>query len=186
MVGTKIHSAPSVSRGGKRVNAYEVVTERICGLLEKGTAPWRRRWRGGERIPQNLVSHRPYRGMNPFVLECMGYDSPFWLSFKQAKGLGGSVKKGEKGSPVVFWKWFTPKNADPKDPSYLGCRRDRQGRPMLPLLRYFNVFNVAQCEGVDVPAIEAPERNHTPVEAAERLVDGYSQPQSLTHGIGQA
>ena len=173
MALTTVRSAPSVSRGGKKVNAYEVVTERICGLLEKGTIPWRRRWRGGERIPQNLVSHRPYRGMNPFILECMGYDSPFWLSFKQAKERGGSVKKGEKGSPVVFWKWL---DVDDKETGR---------KKKIPLLRYFSVFNVEQTDGVEWTDPSAPEKaEHQRIQEAEAIVSGYAKGPTIRHRVG--
>ena len=55
-------------------------------------------------LPRNLVTQKPYRGINPFLLMAMGYESPHWLTFRQASQLGGSVKKGEKACPVVFWK----------------------------------------------------------------------------------
>ena len=87
---------------------YQLVTDRVVSLLERGVVPWRRPWSGADVQPQNLLSRRPYRGINPFLLGCTGFASPFWLTFRQAKALGGSVRKGEKGTPVILWKrWRT-------------------------------------------------------------------------------
>src|SRR5689334_14374973 len=86
--------------------AYQVITDRIVSLLEAGTVPWQKPWNGAELTPKNLISKREYRGVNVFLLNAMGYASPFWLTFKQAAELGGYVKKGESACPVVFWKWL--------------------------------------------------------------------------------
>lgn len=75
---------------------HDMITERICDILERGEIPWRKPWR---RIgaPKNLISKKPYRGVNVLTLCALGYDSPWFLTFKQAKELGGAVRKGEKG-----------------------------------------------------------------------------------------
>src|SRR2546429_4502932 len=104
---------PEATRG-KRVDGkvesymkndvYQIVTDRIIRLLETGTVPWRQPWKGGARAPRNFISRKPYRGINLFLLNAAGYACPFWLTFKQVHSLDGSVKKGEKSFPVVFWK----------------------------------------------------------------------------------
>ena len=73
-------------------------------MLEQGAAPWQKPWRVASQMPRNLVSGKPYRGINGFLLHAIQYASPFWLTFKQAQALGGNVKRGEKSMPVVFWK----------------------------------------------------------------------------------
>src|SRR5271169_6791356 len=82
--------------------AYDVVTESIIKQLERGVAPWRKPWR--TEMPANLVSEKEYRGINVFLLTCRGYGSRFWLTYRQAQGLGGNIKKREHGTQVVFWK----------------------------------------------------------------------------------
>jgi antirestriction protein ArdC len=119
-------------------NVYEIVTEQIIKQLESGVAPWRKPWRA--ESPCNLVSGKPYRGINPFLLASQGYGSRYWLTFAQANKLGGHVRKGEKSSTVVFWQIGEEKiikNAEGKD---------RKSKPVL--LRYYSVFNVEQCEGI--------------------------------------
>ena len=81
--------------------AYEVITDRVIEKLEAGTVPWCKPWHGAVGMPKNLVSGKQYRGINVFLLRCLGYESPYFLTFKQSKKLGGHVRKGEKGCPVV-------------------------------------------------------------------------------------
>ena len=73
-------------------------------MLTQGTVPWHKPWKARTGLPRNLVSHKSYRGINVFLLLAMSYESPFWLTFRQTLQLGGSVRKGEKSCPVVFWK----------------------------------------------------------------------------------
>ncbi|MFC1863686.1 ArdC-like ssDNA-binding domain-containing protein [Thermodesulfobacteriota bacterium] len=82
--------------GQKRI--YEMINSRITGLLEKGEIQWRKPWVSGE--PLNFINKKPYRGINPFILISSGFSCPYWVSFKQAKGKGGSIKDGENGFPV--------------------------------------------------------------------------------------
>ena len=84
---------------------YEIVTQRITEQLERGTIPWKQPWLGGDAgLPRNLVSGKAYRGINTLLLGSLGHATPDFLTFKQAQALGGSVKKGSHGFPIVFWK----------------------------------------------------------------------------------
>jgi len=156
---------------------YEMITGRIVTLLEQGTVPWRKPWAGGraEAIPMNLTSKREYRGINIFLLACMGYSSRYWLSFKQAQEKGGHVRKGEKGTPVIFWKRYET--------------ADRQTGEVkeVPVLRYYTVFNLDQIDGVDAP--DAPEpvnANFEPIAEAERIVRNMPKPPLIVHGEPRA
>ena len=101
-----------------RADVYQIVTDRIIGLLEQSVAPWRKPWTGGaDGMPANLVSKNAYTGINPFLLAVSGYDSRWWLTYKQAQDLGGHVKKGQKGSPIVFCKPYLKTETCPDDPS---------------------------------------------------------------------
>ena len=162
---------------------YDVITDRVIEKLEAGTIPWEKAWHGQVGMPKNLKSGKEYRGINPFLLHCLGYESPYFLTFKQCKERNGSVRKGEKGCPVVFWKWFSPKNQPtPDDPDYMFSRRDENGRVLVPMLRYYTVFNVAQCDHIDAPALNTPEREHTPIQAAERIVEAMQSAPAIQHG----
>ena len=90
------------------IKSYERITERIVSLLEQGTVPWHKPWQVKTGLPRNLVTQKPYRGVNPFLLLAMGYESPHWLTFRQALQLGGNVKKGEK-SCLLLWQMIGDK-----------------------------------------------------------------------------
>lgn len=94
----------------KRADVYEQITERIIALLETGAVPWRKPWNAQTGLPRNLISGHPYRGINVFLLHSMNYESPLWLTYKQALDLGGHVRKGERACPVVFWKQWEREN----------------------------------------------------------------------------
>ena len=112
-------------------SVYEIVTSRILEQLEKGEIPWRKPWRS--LPPANLVSKKPYRGINVFLLALAGYGSQYWLTFNQAKQLGGNVRKGEHGTKIVFWKCnhYETETAD-------GEVEERKSA----FLRYYTVFNL--------------------------------------------
>jgi len=84
---------------------YEVITGQIVEQLERGVVPWARPWKVDGLAPSNLVSRRPYRGINVFLLGFRAASTPWWLTFRQAKALGGSVLAGERSTPVIFWRW---------------------------------------------------------------------------------
>ncbi len=85
------------------MNVYAIVTEKIINLLEQGVVPWRRPWTGGG-LPRNVVSKKPYRGINHFLLSASKYVKPYWLTMRQTNELGGHVRKGEESTIIVFWK----------------------------------------------------------------------------------
>jgi len=86
-------------------DVYETITARILAALAQGVVPWQKPWDARQGRPRNLVSGKPYRGMNVWMLAGQG-GSPFWLTERQARQLGGHVKQGERGTTVLFWKWL--------------------------------------------------------------------------------
>ena len=150
------------------MDVYAIVTEKIINLLESGVVPWRRPWTS-TGLPRNLVSKKPYRGVNCFLLSASKYVSPFWLTIRQANELGGHVRKGEESTVVVFWKVDDAKQSteDLDNAETDGKTRRRF------LLRYYRVFNLEQCELPQtvldrLPKTEAHE--HDPIETAERII----------------
>ncbi|MEI8288157.1 MAG: zincin-like metallopeptidase domain-containing protein [Verrucomicrobiota bacterium] len=154
------------------IKSYERITERIVALMEQGTVPWHKPWQVQTGLPRNLVTQKPYRGINPFLLMAMSYESPHWLTLRQANQLGGTVKKGEKSCPVVFWKQMQIED------------KETEESKRIPLLRLYHVFNVAQCEGLkNVPVAEAEAFALT--EAAE-IVAKMPQSPVIKHGMTAA
>jgi len=148
------------------MDVYKMITDRVVESLEKGAVPWQKPWAGGKSgMPRNFVSTKAYRGINVFLLSytshCLGYQSPFWVSYKQAASLGGNVRKGEKSQcPVVFFSTIEKKevNEDGEHDTFA-------------MLRYTPMFNTDQCEGLKVPDLsEAPKKDHEKIDSAEKIV----------------
>src|SRR5919106_3959309 len=115
---TDPHHAPS--RQEEAMSIYDRITAAILQRLTDGVVPWHRPWTAG--VPRNLVSRRPYRGINVWLTLSAGFASPDWLTLTQANALGGGIRPGARGTPVVFWQWG---EADEEDESH--ARR----RPLL-------------------------------------------------------
>lgn len=154
------------------MNAYDIITGRIIALLEQGTVPWHKPWTATTGIPQNLITKKPYRGINVFLLMSMRYASPFWLTFHQTSLLGGSVRKGEKSCPVVFWKPLTVKDDQSAE--------ERK----IPLLRLYHVFNLAQCDGL---SFAPPPELFAPVGSKpDEIVSAMPNRPVIKHGMSYA
>ena len=141
---------------------YQMVTDRIIAKLEAGTIPWKHFASSPLGAPKNLVSNKPYHGINYFLLgACSKYSSPFWLTFHQAQELGGHVRKGERSEIVVFWKFLQVEDKQ------TGEKKE------IPFLKYSHVFNLQQCEGLKLPATVASPtpRNTDPIREAQAIVD---------------
>ena len=133
-------------------DTYQRITDTIVEQLEAGTKPWVRPWRGNVRssiIPLRATGET-YRGINVIMLwlsgQLSGYEENSWMTYRQASELGGQVRKGEKGTLVVKYGTFTPKEREDDDRS-------------IPYLKGYTVFNVEQIENL-------PDRFKSPVEDA--------------------
>src|SRR5260370_33024163 len=120
------------------MDIYAIVTDKIINLLESGVVPWRRPWTS-TGLPGTLVSKKPYRGVNVFLLSASKYVSPFWLTMRQANELGGHIRKGEESTAIVFWK------IDEAKQSTEDLDADEKTRRRF-LLRFYRVWNLEQCE----------------------------------------
>ncbi len=127
---------------------YQRVTDQIVSELEKGTRPWLKPWNAEHaagRITRPLRANGiPYRGINVLMLwaaatEC-GYAAPLWLTYKQAQELGGQVRKGEKGSLVVYANTITRTEQDEST----GEDMERE----IPFMKGYTVFNAEQVDGL--------------------------------------
>ena len=92
---------------------YDIVRDVIVKKLEAGVVPWHKPWKTFG-APKNLISGKSYRGINHFLLGCVDFTSPYFLTFKQAKQLGGHVRKGERSLPLVFWTQWEKERRNPE------------------------------------------------------------------------
>jgi len=143
-------------------------------LLESGTVPWRKTWNAGSSMPKNIVSKKEYRGVNIFLLACSEFSSPYWMTYKQCVDKGGHIIKGSKSTPVIFWKWLEPKETDATDTG------------KIPMLRFYNVFNLEQTEGIEPPVTTETINTFTPIERAEQIMAGMPLLPEIKYGGGRA
>lgn len=162
---------------------YEIVTTRIMELLEQGEIPWRKPWRssGG---PRNLITKKPYRGINQFLLNCSPYASPYWLTFRQIQDKNGSLRKGSKSQLVVFWKWIDSKDKECQEDN--DTDTDHNTPDKIPLLKYYNLFNLDQVDGITPPAEEQITNPFTPIQAAEQIIDNMPNRPPIHYGGSRA
>ena len=156
------------------IKAYERITERIIALLQQGTVPWHKPWRVKTHLPRNLITGKPYRGINVFLLMAMSYESPDWLTCRQANQLGGRIKKGEKACPVVFWKRVKTEDDESSDKP--------KKRPML---RLYHVFNMAQCDNLKSALTAEQNGSFQSIEPAS-LMAKMPAPPAIKHGMTMA
>lgn len=152
-----------------RVDVYTRVTSLIVEQLERGVRPWMKPWNAEHaagRITRPLRHNgQRYQGINVLMLwasaEAQGFGCPFWLTYQQAKELGGHVKKGEHGSPVVYASTFKKTETDDD-----GQASEQE----IPFLKQYVVFNADQCEGLPAhfyQLAEAPTENLERIDRAE-------------------
>ena len=134
---------------------HEVVAEKLIEQLKAGTAPWQKPWQPGEPnslMPMNPTTGKRYKGINAIHLMAQGRDDSRWMTYKQAGAAGAQVRKGEKGTPVQYWKFSEEQD-----------KLDDQGRPIRdangekvkqtvqlerPRVFFATVFNAEQIDGL--------------------------------------
>ncbi len=176
-------SEPAPSKHGSmgKKDVYAIITSRITAQLSQGLIPWRKPWTDAG-IPRNVISKRPYRGINLMLLSMLGYEHNLFLTFNQLKELGGYVKRGEHAHQVVFWNMLEIGVPDGSDGDQVEHHRQR-----IPMLRYYHVFNISQCEGIPAHCIPVREvHSFKPIETAERIANEMPQRPQIMHREQQA
>lgn len=169
---------------------YQHITNRIITLLEQGTIPWLCPWTSSpeQALPANLSSGHRYSGINVLLLNMVQIERSYplnrWLSYQQARALGGHVRRGEKGTDVVFFKMMEvdDKRAQTRSVS----AHDANALKLIPLLKSFTVFNAAQVD--DLPpaiTVQQPPPDDFDANAAAELVLQASGA-SIQHGGDKA
>jgi antirestriction protein ArdC len=177
-----------------RTDIYQRVTDRIVAAIEarlaegKAGMPWHRKSHGGTAtgLPMNAASKTSYRGVNVPVLwataDAAGYGTGLWATYKQWGEMGGQVRKGEQGTPVVYWKITKPSERGDTD----GEDEASGGKRGSFFVRYYNVFNLAQVDGATLPADTAPELPESERIAHAEAFIAALPGLDLRHGGGMA
>jgi len=152
------------------LDVYTIVTNRIIAQLEQSIVPWRKPWTEAGH-PQNFLTRIPYRGINVWMLTSLGYAQNYFITYHQLKSVGGSVKKGEKGHVVVYYQ-----------------KRDQSGEEKSKaVLRYYIVFNIAQCDHLP-EVLTIPFENHgiSQISACDEIIERMPNCPVIKHSKQEA
>jgi antirestriction protein ArdC len=168
--------AAASSRDGKKVvkdsqSAMDKVTAQIIDSLKDGKLPWRKPFKGiaGANMQRNPASKRIYTGFNQQILAIIqaerGYNDPRWMTYNQAQGMGGQVRKGEKGVFILVPMRMSKEDAvTGEDKSFV-------------MFKAVAVFNAEQIDGLNLPTLEseAEGKQMAPLDAHEFVVERYKK-----------
>jgi antirestriction protein ArdC len=157
---------------------HELIADKIIESLESNSIPWKKPWTSLN--PKNLSSMKEYRGINHILLSMVPTKYPFFLTFKQAKDLGGVVLKGSKSVPVFFYSMVDKNEDKPKDD-------DHKTGNTFWFMKQYSVFTLEQIDGIKLDQFIDPVIDFEPVMKAENLVNAFLQDQLLkVHGAQKA
>ena len=143
-------------------NIYQEITDSIITELEKGATPWVKPWNAPNGADKNIVSQKPYRGINKLITAmagCIkGYSNPAWASYDQWQKLGGQVKKDEKATKIIFWSKATGKDKN------TGLEKE------YAFAKAHYIFNVAQVDGIEIVVTEDKQNDNQKIEQCEQRI----------------
>lgn len=176
---------------------YAAVTDRIIAALEEGIIPWHKPWvlnaqtRKGAKVDSrkmavSYATGKPYSLINQMMLGRPGE----YVTFQQCKKAGGKVKKGAKAQMVVFWKVIQTQQTD-KDGKVVTDKDGKAVMKSVPVLKYFQVFHLDQCEGLKPKHEPKPTKDSkpavpaiSPLQVGENVIDDYVKRSGLTFHTG--
>jgi antirestriction protein ArdC len=176
---------PRVRAGQDRAGLYDEITEKIIAELEAGRVPWVQPWgtasaKAPLAMPKNASTDRTYSGINVLLLWGStiehGFAGQSWLTFRQALSLGGHVRKGERGTTVVYADRFVP-----GDEKRRAAEAGEEAQA-IPFLKRFTVFNTDQCEAL--PEKIATTAPPSPAGLIEPRVAALINATGITFRIG--
>lgn len=150
----------------------QIITDQIIAKLESGVLPWKKPFEGGAGLGEhkNGSTGKHYRGINALITGMSGYASPNWFTFNDIKNQGRKLKKGEKGTRVMLWKFIDESESE-------------DGRK-ISFKKYYVIFNEAQLEGYKPEsALEEITKglDFCPIEAAEQIKDNWTCRPPIKH-----
>jgi antirestriction protein ArdC len=168
-----------MSKSYQKKDHYQEVTNKMVALLEQGVAPWRCTWsRYG--MARNAVTSHIYTGINAFLMNLTGHAVPYFVTFKQAKQLGGKIRKGASANPVYFFKsvFKDEEGKTVKGEQIATLQGMGEEVNRIAFLKYYNLFNIADVEGVEFPLPDLKTYYHNPLEQCEQLLRNIPNPPS--------
>lgn len=149
----------------QKKDMYAIINNMIMEKLKNGKMPWKQTW-SNFGPARNYVSQKPYRGINALILNNTEFEYPLFLSFLQAKELGGNIKRGSKSIEVIYWKTLEFENDEKMT--------------RIPFLRYYNVFNIECVEGIKLKLLTKYVNDS--IEQCESIINEIPSKPIIEHG----
>ena len=165
----------AAAESSDRQDIYQKITNLFIEKIESGVNPWNKTWSTVGLAPQNYFNKTTYQGINLFLLGMTPYDVPFFCTFNQAKAKGGSIRKGAKSLPVVYWKMVESKTETVT--RHNGTKEPKKNA----FIKYYNVFNIRDVEGIDFVLPEPTINANEPIAVCETLVANMPQAPAIRH-----
>ncbi len=161
---------------------YQEITNLIIEKLEQGFIPWHRPW-SAYGAAASYITKKPYRGVNALLMNMLNHEKPYYLTFKQAKELGGMVRKGSKSVPVLYWNFYFKHAETGKKLTEAVARKLPADKvKKLAFLREYNVFNIDQIDNIEFnfPEVVIKPENGI-IESCESIVTGMPKAPAIKH-----
>ena len=151
-----------------KIDVYQQLTDKIVSKLEQGEIPWKKPWKSVQfGLPQNFISKKVYKGCNFFEALFEDRATPYWLTYKQAKELGGQVRRGEHGIPIIYFNFIEKEQGNGDITRF-------------PMVKKSVVFNLEQIDGIENPFAEEKRKfeeenliDFNPIENCENLIESF-------------
>jgi len=168
-------AAPSFAEPAARVaqrDLYQEVTNKIIGMIERGVAPWRRTW-STYGLARNYATKHVYTGINLILMNNTPHPVPYFMTFNQIKEQGGQIRKGAKAEMVIYFNVYYKDSADQSLSPEQARSRSSSGEDIqvLKFIKYYNVFNVADIEGIEFEIPEVVLNLNERIERCENIIE---------------
>lgn len=151
---------------------YQEVTNKIIGMVEQGVAPWRRTW-STYGLARNYATGHIYTGINLILMNNTLHPIPYFMSFNQVKEKGGRIRKGAKAEMVIYFNVYYKDGRDQTLTKEQARARSDTGEEIqvLKFIKYYNVFNIADIEGIDFDIKQIDLKQNEKIAMCECIID---------------
>ncbi len=167
---TKQQTTTTAGTAAKR-DLYSEVTNKLIGMIEQGTAPWRRTW-SQYGLARNYATGHIYSGINMILMNTTPHPIPYFMTFNQIQEQGGKIRKGSKAEMVIYFNIYYKDANDQtlNKPQAAAMRAQGQEVQILKFIKYYNVFNIADIEGIDFVIPEVTLKENEQIERCEQII----------------
>lgn len=170
-----MHASTAIAEPTARITTrdlYQEVTNKIIGMIEQGVAPWRRTW-STYGLARNYATGHIYTGINLILMNNTSHPIPYFMTFNQVKERGGQIRKGAKAEMVIYFNVYYKDSGDQTISKEQARARSGSGEEIqvLKFIKYYNVFNIADVEGIDFEISEIELKQNEKIAMCECVID---------------